>query len=114
LDAQKHGTFWCGFPGFFGIGVRGDPIFFSILSDILQNQFLAVVTLFLHNILIVSLILLGMTFDVNLVVLKFFQKREARRCNYHASMQLRGGLRLLDCLPQHITRSHLNQRWNNP
>lgn len=50
-------------------------IFFNILSDILQSQFLAVAMLFIHNVLVVSLILLGMTFYVNLV-LNFFKKRK--------------------------------------
>ena len=50
--------------------------FFSILSAVLQNQFLAVAMLFLHNILVVSLILLGMTFYVNLVVLNFFKREK--------------------------------------
>jgi hypothetical protein len=48
-------------------------IFFSILSDVLSNHFLAVAMLFIHNILVISLILLGMTFYTNLV-LNFFKK----------------------------------------
>jgi len=50
-----------------------NTIFFHILNDILQNQFLAVGMLFIHNILVISLILLGMTFYVNLV-LNFFKR----------------------------------------
>jgi len=48
--------------------------FFGILSEILQNSFLAVLMLFIHNALVVSLIVLGMTFYVRLVFLNFFKK----------------------------------------
>lgn len=48
-------------------------LFFSILSEVLDNQFLAVAMLFIHNVLVVSLILLGMAFYTNLV-LNFFKK----------------------------------------
>ena len=53
-------------------------LFFSILGDVLTpralaNQFLAVAMLFTNNVLVISLILLGMTFYVNLVVLDFFK-----------------------------------------
>ena len=60
-------------------------IFFGILVDIfrnqflgddLRNQFLAVVMLFINNVLVISLILLGMTFYVNLVVLNFFKREK--------------------------------------
>lgn len=54
----------------------GNTIFFSILGDILQNQFLAVAMLFINNILVISLILLGMTFYVNLVILDFFKREK--------------------------------------
>ena len=50
--------------------------FFSMIGNILQNQFLAVFMLFMNNILVVSLILLGMTFYVNLVVLNFFKREK--------------------------------------
>lgn len=50
-------------------------IFFNLLDVVLQNQYLAVGMLFVHNILVVSLILLGMTFYVSLV-LNFFKKRK--------------------------------------
>jgi len=43
------------------------------LSEILSNQFLAVGMFFVNNVLVISLILLGMTFYVNLV-LNFFKK----------------------------------------
>ena len=51
-------------------------VFFSVLGDILRNHFLAVVMLFIHNVLVVSLILLGMTFYVKRVVLNFFKREK--------------------------------------
>jgi len=51
-------------------------VFFNILSEIFSNQFLAVGMLFVHNVLVVSLILLGMTFYVNLVILDFFKREK--------------------------------------
>jgi len=50
--------------------------FFQSLKAILQNQLLAIVMLFIHNILVISLILLGMTFYVNLVLSDFFKKEK--------------------------------------
>jgi hypothetical protein len=50
-----------------------NSFFFQILTAVLQNQVLAVAMLFTHNILVVSLIILGMTFYVYLV-LYFFKK----------------------------------------
>ena len=41
-----------------------NTVFFSTLSGIFSNQFLAVGMLFIHNVLVISLILLGMTFYV--------------------------------------------------
>jgi len=55
-----------------------NTIFFQILGVVLQNQLLAVAMLFIHNILVISLILLGMTFYVNLV-LNFFKKNKYER-----------------------------------
>lgn len=51
-------------------------VFFDILSEILSNQFLTVGMLFIHNVLVVSLILLGMTFYVNLVISGFFKREK--------------------------------------
>lgn len=51
-------------------------IFFSVVGDILSNQLLSLVMLFIHNILAISLILLGMTFYVNLVVSDFFKNEK--------------------------------------
>lgn len=53
-----------------------NTVFFNILGQILSNQFLAVGMLFLHNVLVISLILLGMTFYVNLVILDFFKREK--------------------------------------
>lgn len=57
--------------------------FFSILGDVFSSRILAldiffmqVGMLFIHNVLVVSLILLGMTFYVNLVVLDFFNREK--------------------------------------
>jgi len=41
-----------------------NTVFFGTLNEIFSNQFLAVGMLFIHNVLVVSLILLGMTFYV--------------------------------------------------
>lgn len=50
--------------------------FFRFSGDALQNQFLAVFMFFIHNVLAVSLILLGMTFYVNLVISDFFKREK--------------------------------------
>jgi len=57
-----------------GLSCAENHFFFSILGDVLQNQLLAVGMLFMHNVLVVSMILIGMTFYVNLVVLNFFKR----------------------------------------
>jgi hypothetical protein len=77
LDAKKStALLGLAFVAFLGLSYAENLFFFGILGDILQNQFLAVAMLFLHNILVVSLILLGMTFYVNLVVLNFFKREK--------------------------------------
>jgi hypothetical protein len=54
-------------------------LFFGLLDvDFFQNQYLSVGMLFVHNILVISLILLAMTFYVNLV-LHFFKNRKYER-----------------------------------
>ena len=53
-----------------------NTFFFGILNDVLQNQLLTIFMLFVHNILVVSLIILGMTFYVNLVVSNFFEREK--------------------------------------
>ena len=77
MDAKKStALLGLAFVAFLGLSYAENLFFFGILGDILQNQFLAVAMLFLHNILVVSLILLGMTFYVNLVVLNFFKREK--------------------------------------
>ncbi|MBS7646876.1 MAG: hypothetical protein QXL91_01145 [Candidatus Bathyarchaeia archaeon] len=54
-----------------------NTVFFNLLlREILKNQFLAVGTLLLHNLLVVSLILLGMSFYVSLVQSGFFRREK--------------------------------------
>jgi len=61
---------------FLALSYAENTIFFGVLGGILRNYFLAVVMLFVHNVLVISLILLGMTFYVNLVVLNFFKREK--------------------------------------
>jgi len=49
--------------------------FFNYLGDVFSNPPLAVLVVFIHNVLVVSLILLGMTFYVG-VVLNFMPERK--------------------------------------
>jgi hypothetical protein len=53
-------------------------LFFQTLNTLFQNQFLGFLMIFIHNVTVISLILLGMTFYVNLVIQGFFkgQKHE--------------------------------------
>lgn len=53
-----------------------NTVFFTILRVVLQNHLLAVGMLFIHNVLVISLILLGMSFYVNLVVSNFFKREK--------------------------------------
>jgi hypothetical protein len=77
LDAKKNTIlFGLAFVVLLGLAYAENLLFFNILGDMLQNQFLAVAMLFLHNVLVVSLILLGMTFYVSLVVLNFFKREK--------------------------------------
>jgi hypothetical protein len=77
LDAKKT-TILLGlaFIVFLALSYVENIIFFSVLSDVLRNQFLSVFMLFTHNVIVISLILLGMTFYVNLVVSNFFRKEK--------------------------------------
>jgi len=61
---------------FLALSYAENTIFFRVLGDILHNHFLAVAMLFVHNVLVISLILVGMTFYVNLVVLNFFKREK--------------------------------------
>jgi hypothetical protein len=53
-----------------------NTLFFNTLNAVFQNSLLAVGVLFVHNVLVISLILLGMTFYVNLVMLNFFRREK--------------------------------------
>ena len=77
LDAKKStALLGLAFVVLLGLSYAENLFFFGTLGNLLQNQLLAVVMLFAHNVLVVSLILLGMTFYVNLVVLNFFKKEK--------------------------------------
>ena len=77
LDNRKNtALLGLAFIVFLGLSYAENLFFFGVLGDVLQNQFLAVAMLFMHNVLVVSLILLGMTFYVNLVVLNFFKREK--------------------------------------
>ena len=77
MDAKKSTALvGLAFVIFLGRSYAENRFFFGILGDVLQNPFLAVAMLFTHNVLVVSLILLGMTFYVNLVVLNFFKREK--------------------------------------
>lgn len=52
-----------------------NSLFFVSVGDVFSNVPFAVLYVFIHNVLVVSMILLGMTFYVGLVV-NFFPKRE--------------------------------------
>ncbi len=74
MDSKKYTAFLgLAFIGLLGLAYAENLFFYSILGEVLRNVLLAVAMLFLHNVLVVSLILLGMTFYVNLVVLNFFK-----------------------------------------
>lgn len=77
MDAKKT-TFLLGlaFLAFLALSYVENMFFFRMLDDVLANQFLAVGMFFMHNILVISLILLGMTFYVNLVILDFFKREK--------------------------------------
>ena len=77
MDAKKStALLGLAFVVFLGLSYAENRFFFGVLGDVLQNQFLAVGMLFMHNVLVVSLILIGMTFYVNLVVLNFFKREK--------------------------------------
>ena len=74
MDSKKYTAFLgLAFVGLLALAYAENLFFYSILGEVLRNVLLAVAMLFLHNILVVSLILLGMTFYVNLVVQNFFK-----------------------------------------
>jgi hypothetical protein len=61
---------------FLAVSYVENIFFFRFLGDALENQLLAVFMFFIHNILVISLILLGMTFYVNLVTSNFFKREK--------------------------------------
>jgi len=50
--------------------------FFQILATLFENQILAFLMIFIHNVIAISLILLAMTFYVNLVVQGVFKDQK--------------------------------------
>jgi hypothetical protein len=64
------------FAAFLAIAYVENVLFFNVVGNFFSNQFLAILMLFVHNTLAISLILLGMTFYVNLVVLNFFKREK--------------------------------------
>lgn len=54
-------------------------LFFQMLNTLFGNHFLALLMVFTHNVTVASLILLGMTFYVNLVILGFFKGQKHER-----------------------------------
>ena len=77
MDAKKT-TILLGLPFlvFLALSYAENTVFFNALGDILSSPFLAVLVIFMHNLLVISLILLGMTFYVNLVVLDVFKREK--------------------------------------
>jgi hypothetical protein len=77
LDAKrKTALLGLAFIVFLVLSYVESMIFFNILGDILHNHLLAVIMLFIHNVLVISLIILSMTFYVNLVVSNFFKREK--------------------------------------
>ena len=53
-----------------------NTVFFQTLDVMFQNQVLFFLMIFMHNVIVISLILLGMKFYVDLVVLGFFKREK--------------------------------------
>ncbi|MGB9676281.1 MAG: hypothetical protein ACPL0C_03750 [Candidatus Bathyarchaeales archaeon] len=64
------------FVAFLAIAYFENIMFYKVVGNFFSNQFLAMLMLFVHNTLAISLILLGMTFYVNLVLLNFFRREK--------------------------------------
>lgn len=62
--------------GFLGLAYVENLAFFNYAGAVFFNPPLAVLAVFVHNVLVISLILLSMTFYVGLVVNGFFSKGE--------------------------------------
>ncbi|MBS7632086.1 hypothetical protein KEJ15_00460 [Candidatus Bathyarchaeota archaeon] len=77
MSSEKKNTVLLGlaFLVFLVLSSVENTVFFQVLSDVLLNPFLAIPMLFIHDLLVVSIIILGMTFYVNLV-LHFFKENK--------------------------------------
>ena len=53
-----------------------NTVFFKTFDVMFQNQVLFFLMIFMHNVIVISLILLGMKFYVDLVVLGFFKREK--------------------------------------
>lgn len=75
---NRHGTVLLGltFLALLTFSYFASATFFKTLNILFHNQFLVLFMIFAHNILAVSLIIVGMTFYVNLVVLNFFKREK--------------------------------------
>lgn len=62
--------------GFLGLAFVENTVFFSYAGSVFYNPPLAVIVVFIHNVLVISLILLSMTFYVGLVTGGFFKKQK--------------------------------------
>lgn len=58
------------------LSYSANTTFFKTLNVLFQNQVLAFLMIFIHNVIVVSLILIGMTFYVDLVVSGFFRREK--------------------------------------
>jgi hypothetical protein len=77
LDAKKKtALLGLAFTFFLALAYIENTVFFSILGEVLHNHLLAILMFFMHNVLVISLIILGMTFYVNLVLLNFFKREK--------------------------------------
>lgn len=96
-----------------GLSYAENSFFFGILGDVLQNQFLVVGMLFLHSVLVVSLILIGITFYVNLIVLNFFKREKYADVVISKPENFCRGFCMHDCFLEHTAWSHIDQLWSN-
>jgi len=76
MDAKiKTALLGLAFISYLAIAYLENTLFFNELEEIFANPLLSVGMVFIHNVLVISLILLGMSFYVE-VVLNFLPKRE--------------------------------------
>jgi len=64
---------------FLALSYVENGFFLKILDSLLKNQLLAVAMIFIHNIIVVSLVLLGLTFYVYLMALDSFKREKHGR-----------------------------------